>query len=176
MVGPYGPGTVFQQWSPSRKLIRANVWVKSTRVGQLLGDAMGWFRFPQCSPAEWQGMEMFMGNQVAADDPRLAAVYDNFRQNLIDICGDCPARRGGGDPFDGGGEPERLPAAGLAAPIRLVGRGSDEVEVALSGRRRAGSEKTVAEAIAKYEAAAQIDDRFAELPFRRGRCLAALGR
>ena len=25
VVGPYGPGTVFQQWSPNRKLIRANV-------------------------------------------------------------------------------------------------------------------------------------------------------
>ena len=36
---------------------------------------------------------MFLGNQVAADDPRLAAVYDNFRQNLIDICG--IARRAG---------------------------------------------------------------------------------
>ena len=34
-----------------------------------------------------------MGNQVAADDPRLAAVYDNFRQNLIDIC--AVARRPG---------------------------------------------------------------------------------
>ena len=40
VIGPYGPGTVFQQWSPSRKLIRANVWLKSTRVGQLLGDAI----------------------------------------------------------------------------------------------------------------------------------------
>ena len=32
------------------------------------------------------------------------------------------------------------------------------------------------EAIAKYEHAAKIDDRFADLSFRRGRCLAALNR
>ena len=41
VVGPFGPATVFQQWSPNRKLIRATAWLKSTRVGQLLGDTIG---------------------------------------------------------------------------------------------------------------------------------------
>ena len=36
---------------------------------------------------------MFPDNEVAGDDPRLTAVYDNFRQNLVDICG--IARRAG---------------------------------------------------------------------------------
>ena len=30
---------------------------------------------------------MFLHNQVSADDPRLPAVYDNYRQNLLDLCG-----------------------------------------------------------------------------------------
>ena len=86
VVGPYGPGTVFQQWSPNLRFIRSNVWLKSTRTGQLLDEAMGRLRSRNGAPAAWQGMAMFMGNQVAADDPRLSAVYDNFRQNLRDIC------------------------------------------------------------------------------------------
>jgi len=93
VIGPYGPGTAFQQWSPSLKFIRANVWLKSTPTGQLLDGAIGWLHPRKDANAAWQGMEMFMGNQVAADDPRLPAVYDNYRQNLIDICG--IARRAG---------------------------------------------------------------------------------
>ena len=93
VIGPYGPGTVFQQWSPSRRFIRANIWSKSTCIGQLLDDAMSWLHLREGSPTAWQGLEMFSGNEVAADDPRLAAVYDNFRQNLADICG--IARRAG---------------------------------------------------------------------------------
>ena len=38
VMGPYGPGTVFQRWSPGLGMIRASLWVKSTRVGELFGD------------------------------------------------------------------------------------------------------------------------------------------
>ena len=87
VIGPYGPGTVFQQWSPSRSMIRTSLWVKSTRVGELLGDVVGYFRGDQGPVGHWRGLAMFMNNQVAADDPRLAAVYDNYRRNLTEICG-----------------------------------------------------------------------------------------
>ena len=86
VVGPFGPGTVFQQWSPSLRMIRASAWVKSTRVGQLLGEAIGHFRVNQDAQGYWRGMEMFSNKSVPADDPRLAAVYANYRQNLVDIC------------------------------------------------------------------------------------------
>jgi tetratricopeptide (TPR) repeat protein len=176
VVGPYGPGTVFQQWSPSRKLIRANVWLKSTRTGQLLGDAMGWLRSGNGSPATWQGMEMFLGKQVATDDPRLPAVYDNYRQNLRDLCDvakcagasvilstvavnleDCPplASQHRSD----------LSAEELARWEALYQAGVD-----LEGKKKQ------LEAIAKYESAAQTDDRYAELQYRLGRCLAAAQR
>ena len=32
-------------------------------------------------------MEMFLNNPVAADDPCLPAVYENYWRNLADICG-----------------------------------------------------------------------------------------
>ena len=41
VIGPYGPGTVFQRWSPSLGWFAASLWVKSTRVGELLGDVVG---------------------------------------------------------------------------------------------------------------------------------------
>ena len=141
VIGPYGPGTVFQQWSPSRRLIRANVWLKSTRVGQLLGDAMSWLHSGKGSPTAWQGMEMFLGNQVAADDPRLTAVYDNFRQNLVDICG--IARRAGAGVILSTvavNLKDCPPLASLHRSDLSAGR-VDEVEVALSSRAATGKRR-----------------------------------
>ena len=176
VVGPYGPGSVFQRWSPSLRLIRASIWLKTTRVGQLLADTMAWLGSRKDSPTVWRGMEMFLRNPVAADDPRLPVVYDDFRQNLVDICQvagragarvvlstvavnlkDCP-------PF-ASQHRSGLSAADLAKWEMLYQAG-----VELEGKEK------WREAIAKYEAAAKIDDRFAELAFRRGRCLAAFDR
>src|SRR5215469_14816146 len=35
--------------------------------------------------SQWGGMEMFLNQQVSADDPRMNAVYDHFARNLSDI-------------------------------------------------------------------------------------------
>lgn len=176
VVGPYGPGTVFQQWSPRLPVIRASLMAKSTRVGQLLGDVAGYFRRAGGTPVYWRGMEMFLDNPVAADDPRLTAVYDHCRQNLIDICEvahlanarvvlstvavnmqDCP------------------PFASLHRP------GLSSADLAKwEGLYRAGCELEAMErwpeAIDQYEAAAKIDEGFAELLFRLGTCLMQVGR
>jgi tetratricopeptide (TPR) repeat protein len=173
VVGPYGPGTVFQQWSPSRRLIRGNIRLKSTRVGQLLDDAMSRLHFCGSSPTKWQGLEMFMGNPVAADDPRLPAVYDNYRHNLIDICG--IARRAGA------GVILSTVAVNLrdCPPFASQHRSdlSPEDLAKWESIYRAGVElekkEKRQEAIGKYEAASRIDDRYAELQFRLGRCYAA---
>ncbi len=176
VVGPYGPGTVFQRWSPSLRFIRANVWLKSTRTGQLLADAIGWLGSRKGSPKAWQGMEMFIGNQVAADDQRLSAVYDNFRRNLIDICG--IARQAGAGVVLSTVAVNLKDCPPLASQHRSDLSAEDLTKwktLYQAGAELENKEKW-REAIAKYEAAAGIDDRFAELPFRRGRCLAALGR
>ena len=114
-----------------------------------------------------------MGNQVAADDPRLPAVYDNYRRNLIDICNvarhagaagvlstvavnlkDCP-------PFASRHRSD-LSAEDLANWKALYQAG---IELENQEKRK--------EAIGKYEAAAKIDDRFAELAVPTGPMLAA---
>ena len=82
VVGPFGAGTVFSRSSGSLGLIRASIWLSGTRTGQwlfALGRRAG-------EPAEWRGMEMFLGHAVPADDARLPAVYGNLRRNLEEIC------------------------------------------------------------------------------------------
>ena len=86
VVGPYGPGTVFQQWARRLAMVRFAIGVKSTRVGQLLGDVIARYGRDDNTVDTWHGMEMFLGNEVAEDDPRLSRVYDNFQSNLTDIC------------------------------------------------------------------------------------------
>jgi tetratricopeptide (TPR) repeat protein len=54
--------------------------IKSTRVGELLSEFQR-----RKSPRTWEGMEMFLNQQVAYDDPRMAKVYDHFERNLRDV-------------------------------------------------------------------------------------------
>ncbi len=79
VVGPFGGGTVFGPQVPPLGWIRFTLWFKTTRIGQLLSTAR------RSSHAEWEGMEMFLKQQVRHDDPRLKKVYANFRDNLSDV-------------------------------------------------------------------------------------------
>jgi tetratricopeptide (TPR) repeat protein len=85
VVGPYGPGCAYLSEMPPLWVIRLSVFVKSTRTGQLAASLVGRLGARHGAPAEWGGMAMFANNAVAGDDPRLDAVYGNFRQNLRDI-------------------------------------------------------------------------------------------
>ncbi|MHC4779076.1 MAG: tetratricopeptide repeat protein, partial [Planctomycetota bacterium] len=85
VVGPYGPGTVFLGFSPSLSAIRAGIWAKSTRTGQLLERAVQLVKSKKEAFTEWRGMGMFVEHRVAHHDPRLEAVYGNFRSNLESI-------------------------------------------------------------------------------------------
>ncbi len=176
VIGPYGPGTVFQRWSPSLSMIRASLWVKSTRVGELLGDVGGFFRGDQVVPGHWRGMAMFMKNPVTADDPRLTAVYGNFCRNLTDIFR--TARRAHAAvvlstvavnlrDFPPLASLHRSDlAAGDLAKWESVYKAAGELEAS----------NRWPEALGQYEAAAKIDDRFAELQFHIGECLLKAGR
>jgi tetratricopeptide (TPR) repeat protein len=175
VVGPYGPGTTFQEWSPSLHLIRAGVRLRSTRVGQLLSSALRSFH-PDKTPVTWRGMGMFMDNAVAADDPRLSVTYNNFRRNLKDICG--VARRAGAATLLSTVAVNLRDCPPFASRHRADLR-TDQLH-AWESIYRAGIElqddKRSPEALARYGSAAQLDDRFAELEFRMGDSLAALGR
>jgi len=85
VVGPYGPGCAYLSQMPPLWVIRASVFVRSTRTGQFLGSLAARLASARQRPAEWGGMSMFVNNAVLADDPRLYPVYENFAENLRGI-------------------------------------------------------------------------------------------
>ena len=85
VVGPFGPGSAATHGVSSRAVIRANLFVRGTRLGQLVQRALQALGPAGAALKEWRGMEMFGRNTVTADDPRLEAVYGNFAANLHDI-------------------------------------------------------------------------------------------
>lgn len=177
VIGPWGPGTVFAGFSPSRGAIRASVALRRLRLGQLIHNlAAGVRGGKRDALAEWTGMEMFLGSRIAADDPRLDSVRDHFRANLNDVC-DIAGRAGAGVILCTVGVNLRdcapfasLHRQGLSEPgLKSWQAEFDRGVAALAGKDAAG-------ALEAFEAAAKLDDRFAELHFQRGRALEALGR
>src|SRR5271157_4666458 len=77
VVGPYGPGTALTSSGMSLPVIRTSIFVRSTRIGQLL-TKLG------TQKREWGGMEMFLDKQVPDRSPLMKHVYENFESNLRD--------------------------------------------------------------------------------------------
>ncbi len=174
VVGPFGAGTVFGAQVPNLGFIRVSLALKALRTGQLLDDL--WHRLKSSRPAEWEGMEMFLKQQVARDDPRMNAVYNHFQKNLDDILQiasdtgtkvllstvvsnlkDCP-------PFGSLHRPD-LKAEQRAEWQKLYAAG-------VAAEKATNYEQ----ALGHYQRAVQIDNRYAELSFRMGRCQWELGR
>jgi tetratricopeptide (TPR) repeat protein len=93
VVGPYGPGCAYLSAAPPLWFIRASVWVRGTRTGQLMARIAARLLPAGRSAREWKGMETFSENSVRGDDPRLQSVYAGFAENLRGIIG--AARRSG---------------------------------------------------------------------------------
>ncbi len=168
VVGPYGPGSALTSSSPALPVVRASIFVRSSRLGQIITQA--W------SPhSEWRGMEMFLDKPVRFDSPMLQRTYKNFESNLKEIVA---AGIGSGAhvllstmatnlrdsaPFSSLHRPGLAPDA-LKSWSALVQHGA-ELE----------SSQSYGEALKLYNSAAQIDDQYAELAFRIARCQSALG-
>jgi len=175
VVGPFGPGSVIRGYTPSVRTIRAMLFLQSTRLGQWLRNTLQALRGSRSkTPGEWGGMEMFLKNRVAADDPRLDVTAANFEANLREIIREAQRAKAGIvvatvltnvkdlPPF------ASLHRAGLSESAKVQWEHAFTEGLALekAGRPR--------EAIAHYEAAAAIDDRYAALQFRMGRCFLAM--
>ncbi len=86
VVGPFGPGNTFRDFSPRYSYIRIHLALRKTKLGQLLGNITERLSSSDKTPMEWKGMEIFTKNQIRADDPRLERVYDYFARNLEAMC------------------------------------------------------------------------------------------
>ena len=163
VIGPFGAGTTFGR-HPG--MIGPTLALKSTRVGQLL-EALA--RLGK-EPPQWEGMEMFLGLQIARTDPRVADVSRNFAANLsavVDL-----GRHAGAQVIV-----STMPVNLRDSPpfASLHGHAfTDEEQVqwdALLARAAgAASEGRFREALSGYEEAAKLDPGYAELAFRRAGC------
>lgn len=175
VVGPYGLSDSFSGFSPSLPMIRAGMWLKSTRTGQLLSAGLDYFRFRGQAPI-WRGMETFVAGYVPADDPRLERTYRHFAANLGAIC---DTARAAGAPVLLCTVSVNLKDCAPTAPAHRRGLSSADrrlwEELFDTGRALQTASRWQ-EAAAKYLAAAEVDDRRADLHYMLGRCLAEMGR
>jgi len=176
VVGLHGPKTGKTDHMPSLPLIRASLWAKSTRLGQLIGATIRGDSDSDGGPSKPQDAEYFLNCRVAADDPQRLAVYQNFRANLEDIC----------EAADGCRAETLLSTVAVnlkdCPPVASLHRDdlTDSQKADWEAAYREGVEAETVEqhewALPHYETALAIDDRFADLHFRLAQCYSAMGR
>jgi tetratricopeptide (TPR) repeat protein len=175
VVGPYGPGTVLTPALSNLHLIRFGIALRATKIGQLVSGLFGTAGLAKGGPQYWRGMEMFLGQQVRADDPRLGATYDGFRRNLQDICRIASGARAETVLCTVGTNlRDCAPFASLHRPD-LTQEQQKSWDAIYKQGVEAESQGQRAEALALYLQAGQIDDSHAELQFRLGRCYQLAG-
>ena len=172
--GPYGAGTACTLPVANLHLIRIGIALKATRLGQLLTGLAVSVGAQKNAPKEWLGLTMFLNKQVPADTPQLEAVYNNFKRNLKDIRRIALKSRSkiifctvGSNLKDS------PPFASLHRPDLTQAKKkswddiySRAIEFELKG--------DYTDAVEHYLKAAIIDDHYADLQFRLGRCYWAL--
>jgi tetratricopeptide (TPR) repeat protein len=175
VVGPYGPGTVFNPFYPSLALIRFNMTLKTLRLGQLLNRLAEASVLKKNTPRVWRGMEMFLERQVRADDPQLKTAYRHFKSNLDDI-GRIVTRSGSALIFCTVATNLRdcPPFASLHRKDLSPGRREEWEDLYNQGIEKEEA-ADYANAAKFYLSALGIDDCFADLHFRLGRCYWQLG-
>ncbi|MBN2593421.1 MAG: tetratricopeptide repeat protein, partial [Sedimentisphaerales bacterium] len=174
VVGPYGAGTVFSTMSTSISAIRMGIALKATKLGQLVTNLLESVSGDN-TPKIWHGMGMFLEKQIRAEDAGLEIVYKHFRKNLQDI------RHLAGSkgiktifctvPCN---LKESPPFASLHKPSLTDADKKSWNEIYQCGVKYE-TDGNFAEAIKLYLKAAEIDDKYADLQFRLGRCYWEIG-
>jgi len=176
VVGPYGAATVFAPFSSRLSLIRLGIALKATRLGQLLTSLLETVTAEKNAPRTWRGLEMFLEEQIRPDNPNLQKVYQHFQKNLEDIIRigqktEIPmifctvgSNLKDSPPF------ASLHRSDLTEPEKEKWNGIYQQGIADE------TEGKYAEAVEHYLKAAEIDDSYADLQFRLGRCYWAMAR
>jgi tetratricopeptide (TPR) repeat protein len=175
MIGPFGAATVFGAKALPWPLVRCSLALKTTRTGQLLSN-LGGRLSGHNRPRIWEGMALFLGNQVPPDDPRREVVYKNFQRNLQDILR--AGRKAGAatilntvavnlkdcSPF------ASFPSTNLSSPDR------ESVKRLCAQGREAELRGDWELATSNFAAAVTLDLKTADAQFHYGRCLLRLNR
>ncbi len=175
VVGPFGAGTVFGQQTPPMPAIRATLALKATRTGQALDALMRRFSASRGEDPEWRGMESFLDQQVRADDPRMAGLYEHFERNLADMLA---AGRRCSAGLVVSTVPVNLRDCAPFASAHRIDLRADEMpkwKALFEAGVTAQAAGDHAEAAARFAQGAELDNSFAELRFRQGQCALVLG-
>jgi tetratricopeptide (TPR) repeat protein len=155
-------------------MIRLNLAIQKTRLGQLLVNLVRKLKNGNAGAPSWGGMEMFVGNQLPADDPRREVVYQNFSRNLHDI-----VRAG----LDSGA---KILLNTVAVNLRDCAPFASMINSNLPAAERAQFDQLFADGVQaqtrgdfagaaqQFESAAGLDPKVAELQFRWGESLLSL--
>jgi len=162
VVGPYGPGTMLTTAGMSMPVVRASIFFRSTRIGQLV-TRLG------TRKREWHGMEMFLDQQVPATSPLLQHAYANYERNLRDTI--AVGQRAGAMVIVSTVATNLKDCAPFASMHRKNLGADDLRQWSSLVQQGSGLEaaNSTAEALKAYQAAASIDDEYAELEFRIAR-------
>jgi tetratricopeptide (TPR) repeat protein len=170
VVGPYGAGTIFSTLSKNLSIIRINIAIKTTRVGQLLNRLAAVTSRSDARPETWGGLEMFLSKQIRHDDDKMQYVYSHFRHNLEDIIK--TAQKSGAKTIVStvGVNLKDCPPFASMHKAGLDEQQKQKFDDFYQAGLKLEKLRDFSGAIEKYLAAAKIDDSFAELQFRIGQC------
>jgi tetratricopeptide (TPR) repeat protein len=174
MVGPFGAATVFGAKAPPLEMIRLNLAIQKTRLGQLLVNLGRKLKGGNANAPSWGGMEMFVGNQLPADDPRKEVVYQNFSRNLHDIVK--AGLNSGAKILLNTVAVNLKDCAPFASLVNSSLPTADRAQFdqLFTDGVRAEEQGNFAEAAQKFESAAKLDPKVAELQFHWGESLFGL--
>ena len=164
VVGPYGPGTALTSSAMSLPVIRVNIFLRSTRIGQLLTQV-------GTRKREWGGMEMFLDKQVPASSSLMKYTYANFEANLRDTV--VAARKSGAQVIVSTVATNLRDCAPFASQHR-ADLSQDDLRKWTALVQQASEledARSYDQAMKFYVDALAIDDQYAELEFRIARCL-----
>ena len=174
MVGPLGAGDQAGSRTPGTGLIRTELAIKTTRIGQLLDGLRQRWGNSSSSPATWGGLNMFDQHQLRPEDANRRRVYANFRENLADMV---RAGQAAGVPIIlstvGSNLKDCAPFASLHA-TNLSETQKAQWEGAYQRGLAFESAGDYENALKQYSEALAIDPQYAELQFRLGSCHLAL--
>jgi len=169
VIGPFGPAGVFAPFFRSHAALRLAATLKVTRTGQAIGALTRSLQARGGSPDEWRGMQMFLEQRIAADDPRLDAVREHFARNLEKII--AHARDAGASTLLCTvltNQRDFPPFLSVHAE-NLTPAQRAEWQAHFDRGKAAFASGDIDAARDAFEVAAAIDDSHAELTFRRGR-------
>ena len=172
-VGLYAPEPGAPNFAAHLGLLRTIQRAKMTRLAQLLKSAAAHLASPP--PEVTQDMPFYRRKRMAADDPRRAAVRENFRENLRAIG---QTAHDAGAPLILATVPVNLrdcpPLASLHHP-GLAPADAVRWDAEFAGAQALEQRGARDAALAAYSALLRTDDHFADLHFCLARGLAAGG-